>query len=598
MKLAAVAFKYLKKYPLQTAVICVLILAASIFEGASFGMLIPLIQSMTNQNSALFSGVPLMGRLQSVFSAMPQTQLISIVFIMMFSMMLLKNVFTFLSSVAIAKLRFRIIRDLRVKLMDKVLEYDMQFFDKVKTGHLVTTVNEETNRMGTFMLAILQFLVYLARIGAYLALLFIISWKVSILVFALAAGVLIPVELVMHKLKILGQHTSKALADYNHKLFEILSGVRVIKARSAEDLEKSSFAAVAGDVSRYQYISVKYMQLIMPLSEVLIFGLIGACFLIALNVFKIDTGKAFPFIATYLLALVKMLAQLNAVNNSRSEALNQVAAFESYEKVYDDAGKRTILSGNTVIPKFMRGIELKNVTFSYEKGKDVLTDISLAIPKGRITAFVGPSGAGKSTLVNLIPRFYDVSQGAILVDGTDIRDLSLKEWRRKIGFISQDVFIFNMSIKDNIRYGHPEISDEDVVKAAQMANAHQFIEELPKGYDTMVGERGVRLSGGQKQRLSIARAIIHDPEVLILDEATSSLDTETERLITLAIDRLTKDRTVVAIAHRLSTIFHADNIVVLNNGLVVETGDHNSLISKDGPYKKLYEAQFASQQKV
>lgn len=595
MKLAAVSFKYLKRYPFQSAVICFLILAASVFEGASFGMLIPLIQSMTFRGGAIFLGVPLMGHLRSMLSGMTQAQLVSAIFIMMFTMLLLKNIFTYLSSVGIAKLRFRIIRDLRVNLMDRVLEYDMQFFDKVKTGHLITSVNDETNRMGNFMLAILQLIVYLARIGAYLALLFIISWKASILVFTLIAGVLIPVELIMHKLKILGQYTSKALADYNHKLFEILSGVRVIKARSAEDIEKSAFASVAGAVSGCQYTNNKYMQLIMPLSEIFIFGLIGACFLTALNFFKVDTATAFPFIATYLLVLVKMLAQLNAVNNSRSEALSQLAAFDSYEKVYDESGKRTIASGKTVIPKFTRAIEFKDVSFSYENGKDVLTDITLTIPKGKITAFVGPSGAGKSTLVNLIPRFYDVSSGSILVDGMDLRSLSLKEWRRKIGFISQDVFIFNMSVKDNIRYGHPEISDKNVVEAARMANAHQFIEELPKGYDTIVGERGVRLSGGQKQRISIARAIIHNPEVLILDEATSSLDTETERLITAAIDILTKDRTVIAIAHRLSTIFHADSIIVIGKGRIVESGDHHGLIGKNGPYKRLYESQFASQ---
>lgn len=598
MKIASVSFKYLRRYPAQSLAICALVLLSSVFDGASFGMLIPLIQSMTSQGGGIFSGARFLGHMRPFLDGATQTQAVSLIFIIMFLIIVLKNVFTYLSGIGIARLRFRVIRDLRVDLMNRVLGYDMKFFDSMKTGHLVTSVNEETARMGNFMLSILQLLVSLARIGAYLALLFFISWKASLIVFTLIASVLIPIELIMYRLKILGQRTSKALADYNHKLFELLSGVRVIKSRATEDPEKSAFASLAGALSGCQYDNNKHIQLIMPLTEVFIFGLIGACFLTALNVFSIDTAKVFPFVATYLLVLVKLLAQLNAANGSRSEALNQLAAFDAYEKVYDESDKRNIISGNRIIPKFSNSIEFRSASFSYGKEKVVLKDVSIRIPKGKITAFVGPSGAGKSTLVNLIPRFYDVSSGVVLVDGTDIRDISLKEWRRKIGFISQDVFIFNMSVKDNIRYGQPDISDENVVRAARMANAHEFIQELPLGYDTIVGERGVRLSGGQKQRISIARAIINDPEVLILDEATSSLDTETERLITSAIDRITKDRTVIAIAHRLSTIFHADNIIVLDNGRVIETGNHNELVGRNGSYKRLYEAQFAGRNEV
>lgn len=598
MKLILIAAKYLKRYPVLTAGVLSLIILASFFEGASLGMLIPLVQSMTGDPANILAKIPFMSHPDSLYSSLSRTKIVSLVFIALFLLMLVKNVFVYLSNIFVAKLRFSMIRDIRSKLMANLLEYDSKFFDGIKTGYIISNFNTDTQRMGDFIHAVLQLTALSGRVAAYLALLFFISWKASIVIFLLIACVSIPIELIMKKVKNIGECISKSLADYNYRLTEILGGLRLIKGTGSEDMEKESFRAKADAVSGLLYRCSKYAQLVIPFTEIFIFCLVSIYFLILVNVARIDITTAFPLIATYLLVLGRTLTQLNAMNGSRSDAMHNLGAFESYEKLCDERGKRTIKSGDKTIEKFSDSIEFQDVTFAYLEGRDVLKNISIRMPRGKITAFVGASGAGKSTAVNLIPRFYDVISGKILVDGINLKDIELKGWRRKIGFVSQDIFIFNISVKNNISYGHPGISDEEVAKAAQAANAHDFIINLSNGYDTILGERGIKLSGGQKQRIAIARAIIHNPEVLILDEATSSLDTETETLITQALDRLTKNRTVIAIAHRLSTILHADNIIVLDKGRVAEEGSHAELINREGLYRKLYDMQFRIRQGV
>lgn len=592
MELARIAFKYLRKYPALTALVLVSVIVASVLESASLGMIIPFLQSVVDPGSSMFDKVPLLRHLVGLFPLTNQLKTVSTILILLFFMIALKNIFVYISNVLTAKIKYKMSRDLSIALMDNFIEYDFKFFDTVKSGHIISVLSNETKRMGEFMSLAAHFVANMARVAAFIILLCIISIKASLLIFLLAAVVFVPIELIMKRVRKFGELVSHAFLDYTHKLTEILNGIRLIKGSVAEQVEKAAFKSEADKLYRAQFNTNRYIHLLIPISEVSICGLIVISVIVMAGIIKLDISRAFPFIAAYLLVLVRTLTQLNNLNGIRSNAHSNVAAFRHYEEAYDQNGKLTILNGTRAIEKFRDSIEFKDVTFSYTQSKTVLKDINITIPKGAITALVGPSGAGKSTIVNLIPRFYDVNAGAIIVDGLNIKDLEFRAWRKKIGFVSQDAFIFNAGIRYNIMYGRFNAGEEEVIQAAKAANIHDFVMRLPDGYETILGERGVRLSGGEKQRISIARAVLRDPEILILDEATSSLDTETERLITEAVNRLTRNRTVVAIAHRLSTILHADNIIVMEGGKVVESGRHDDLIRLGGLYNKLYSMQF------
>ena len=593
MKLVPTAYKYLKRYPALSTVTLCSIIAASLFEGASFGMLIPLIQSMVSGSPEIFEKISFLKAALQYLPSMNQSQNIIFIFALIFLLLVGKNIFVYLSNVLIAKLRFGVIYDLRIRLMHNILRYDIQYLDGIKIGDVIGNITTETQRIGNFLMSVLQFIALSVRVLAYISILFMISWKMSIMVFLLMGAVLLPIEFIMKRIKIFGQKVSVAINQFNYKLTEILGGVRLIRNCGMESQESEKFANVSKDLSQVQYKTNKLIHSIIPLSEVCIFAVIAICVSTLVSHIKIDFVKIFPYMATYLLVLTRTLTQVNALNARRSDAMSCLAALDVYEDMADERGKATIITGNRTISALKEGIEFRNVNFSYTKGKPVLENLNLVIPTNSVTALVGPSGSGKSTLVNLILRYYDLESGEILINGINLKELNLHKWRKNIGFVSQDIFVFNTSVKNNIMYGVQNVTDEETIQAAQAAHAHEFIMHLPDKYDTILGERGVKLSGGEKQRISIARAIINNPDVLILDEATSSLDTETERLITDAIGKLTKDRTVIAIAHRLSTIFHADNIVVLNKGRVVESGKHADLLSKEGLYKKLFDMQFS-----
>ncbi len=374
-------------------------------------------------------------------------------------------------------------------------------------------------------------------------------------------------------------------------LQEMLYNVRIVKAFATEEHENRRFGESTHKHFQLAFRHKRLSVLSSPLNEII--GVAIGVILLwygGLQVLQQQTLTSEDFIR-FILFLFMLLQPLKAMSGLNNTIQTGVAAAERIFGILDTESEVQERPDPVEISDFRDTIEYTDVSFKYEDSW-VLKDVNLRIEKGEVVAFVGHSGAGKSTIVDLVPRFYDIDNGSITIDGVDVRDFSLNSLRNMLGIVTQETILFNDTIKNNIAYGMTNIDDEAVREAARLANAYEFIEELPAGFDTNIGDRGIKLSGGQRQRISIARALLKNPPILILDEATSSLDTASEQLVQSAIDMIMKDRTTLVIAHRLSTITHADRIVVLDSGRIVEEGDHQTLLAADGVYRQLYDMQF------
>jgi subfamily B ATP-binding cassette protein MsbA len=419
----------------------------------------------------------------------------------------------------------------------------------------------------------------------------LISWKLTLaafLVIPAATGIWGPL------IKVLRRRDRRVLhlgAEVNAHIIETMSGIRLVKSSSAEERERQRFHHLTSNYFRDFLRAERARALAAPLTEML--AAIGTVVLLwygaRLVVGSEISGAQF---VGFLGLSLKLYSPVKAVAKFPATAQPGLVAAERVFEFLDAPIQIGDRPDAKPVEGFERDIVFDRVTFSYRDGQTALKDVSFTVPRGTVVALVGSSGAGKSTVVDLLSRFFDVTEGAIRVDGRDIRDLRVADLRALLGIVSQETVLFYDTVRANISYARPDATEEQIVVAARAANAHEFIEKMPNGYDTVVGERGVELSGGQRQRIAIARALLRDPPVLIFDEATSALDTESERLIQDAIERLLEGRTVFVVAHRLSTVQRADQILVLEDGRIVERGDHAGLLAQDGRYRQLYEMQF------
>lgn len=484
-----------------------------------------------------------------------------------------------------------VVRDIRKKLYEHILSLPVGFFSKTPTGVLISRLTNDVNLLQTTTAeAISTVLKQSLSIIVLASIIIGLDWKLAIVSSVAMPLAFYPLRKFGKKMKKVSTQGQVTMGSMTALLHEAIAGIRIVKAFCMEGYESARFQKENQDFTRFWMKSIKVRAISSPLMETV--GAVGFAVTIWYAAYRIGNGTLKPetFIS-FFAAVIMFYQPIKALNGVNLNIQHGLAAAARVFELLDKPAETEKAEGAVELESIKGSVEFRNVSFRYGDGW-ALKDINLKVDKGEVIALVGSSGAGKSTFVNLLPRFYDVTGGNILVDDVDIRDMTLKSLRSQIAIVSQQVVLFNDTIKDNISYGDHNVSDEEIRQAARAANADEFIERLPDGFETLIGEGGVRLSGGQRQRLSIARAILKNAPLLILDEATSSLDTESEREVQKGLSNLMEGRTTFVIAHRLSTVRNADRIIVLSDGTIKEIGRHSELLSTEGEYHRLYSMQF------
>jgi len=601
--------RYIKPYRKHLFLSFLFLFFYSLFSGFSIYLVVPLLEALFQQTQiahqipSLSSNPKVIDNLENLFYQFilsgDKLESLFHICIVVFVAFFLKAIFGYAQAFLIAHIEQGVIRDIRNELYEHLHQLPLEYFTNERSGNLISRVTNDVTIINT---GLTTSLVSLFRepllIIVFLTIAISISWQLTLLAFIIFPFALIIISGIGIKLHKESGTSQERMADITSVLQETIQGVKVVKSFAMESFESNKFKmftqkyfSSVRKISRLHKLAIPTTELLSITAAVVIIWYGGKQVLIDNSI------SASEFIG-FVLAIFQIMPPVKELSQVNNKIQESTAAGKRLFEILDIVPPIRNAENSIVLKNFEKEISLQNISFAYNATSEtrwILKDISLSVNKGEIVAVVGASGSGKTTLVDLIPRFYDVQKGVVSIDGNDIRQLELKSLRDKIGIVTQETILFNDSIRNNISYGNRNVSEQEIINAAKVANAHNFISKIPTGYETVIGDRGMKLSGGERQRIAIARAMLKNPPILILDEATSALDTESEQLVQQAIEKLMEGRTTIVIAHRLSTIQKANRIVVLKVGKIVEVGTHSELIEKEnGVYKRLYEIQFSA----
>lgn len=587
-------FKFAARYPLLIAQTIAFDVSGAFFNGIGTTLIVPLLLVFLGQPLELPGAPPLLRSLLSTFDGVSPQYKVPLITITVLLAIVLKNASVYGSALVSGSLARKLVLSIRQEAIDILLAVDLDYYAKHRAGDILNRVNAEVVRTASAIRSGISLISIVLTIFVFIVLLVLISWKLTI-ISTLVLGIVAYVnQYFVSRSKIYGKQLSQNSSLSSIALQELLNGIRLIKSTGNEAEEYTNLKRLMERRESAEFKSLASYAIISPVNEVsgiltfLAIAALGSQFATA----RVEALS--PILLTYLVILFRLLPYIGKLSGERSKLANTAASVAVLADFLKRDDKPFMEIGTKVFTGLQEGIRFEGVSFRYPGHEElVLKDINLWIPRGTTLALVGASGSGKSTLVDLLPRFYDPTAGQVSIDGFNLKDYDLKSLRRAMGIVSQDTYLFNNSLRENITYAHPEATNEEISVAIKKANAYEFIIQLPQQLETQVGDRGVMLSGGQRQRIAIARALLYNPDILILDEATSALDTVSEKLVQRAIEEISRNRTTIVIAHRLSTIQKADCIAVLHQGKIVETGTHEELLSRGEHYANLYRVQFA-----
>ncbi|MFM2311627.1 MAG: hypothetical protein RLZZ04_903 [Cyanobacteriota bacterium] len=586
-------FKYFRAIAI-IALTCTLL--AALFEGVAVGLIASFLQVLTTpEKPPVVTGIEWLDLSLLATQASPTDRLYRLSALILVAIWV-RAAFTYFGQYYSLLAQSNLCDRLRKSLFEQFQSLSLSYYSTSNSGELINSLTTEINQIKQAFQVFSGFITRGSTLLAYVISMFWLSWQLSFAAITLYTLLSVGLSVLIRRVREASFDLPKANGKLSSVTIQFINGIRTIKGSATEGFERRRFSQASDNVIKTEDRVASISALVYPLADAIASTILIFMVVIAFNLFISQGNLQTSSLLTFMFVLFRMMPLVSQVNSMRENFSRFQGSIDNIKQLLGSVDKPYLKNGIQKFKGLKQDISFISVDFSYETNSLVLQDMNLSIEKGKVTAFVGSSGAGKSTLVDLIPRFYDPTAGLILLDGQDLKHFDIDSVRRKMAIVSQDTFIFNTSVRDNIAYGVEKINEEEIWQAAQLAHAVEFIQELPDGLDTILGDRGVRLSGGQRQRIAIARALLRNPDILILDEATSALDSVTEQLIQESLEKLSRGRTVIAIAHRLSTIAKADKIVVLEQGRIVEQGGYQDLLLKKGELWKYHRTQFQKAQ--